>query len=78
MCLCVVVCLQVCQLRPAASKTGQCHFAYPLYRGNGGDGPVLSFAETKRLGLADYKPVHPSEYNLTEEEEAAALSSVRH
>jgi hypothetical protein len=64
----------VCQLRPAKSKTGHCHFAYPLQRGK--DGKVLSFAETKRLGLADYVPVHPSEYNLTEEEEAAALAKV--
>ncbi len=66
---------QVCQLRPAVSKTGQCHFAYPLHKTS--SGRVLSFAETKKAGLADYKPVHPSEYNLTEEEEAAALASVR-
>ncbi len=64
----------MCQLRPAKSKTGQCHFAYPLQRA--ADGTVLSFAETKRLGLADYKPVHPSEYNLTDEEEAAAMAQV--
>jgi len=67
--------LPVCFLRPIQSKSGQCHFAYPLHVKNE---QLMSYGETKKHGLEAYRPVDPSEYNLTEEEEQEALRSLEH
>lgn len=73
--------LPVCFLRPAKSSTGQCHFAYPLFKRGEGDvgdgGDTLSPQEAEERGLGTYVPVTASEYNLTEEEEEEALRRLR-
>ena len=66
--------LPICYLRPIKSETGRCHYSYPLYHVNG---TLLSYDETVKEGLLEeevYTPVKPEEYNLTEEEELAAMA----
>ena len=84
--------MPVCFLRPIKSKTGACHFAYPLHArdataatttgASGAASPaparaVLAYAEVKELELREYEPVDASEYNLTEEEEEAAVRAMQ-
>lgn len=67
--------LPMCQLRPMMAKDGACHFSYPLYKAP--DGHVLSYAEVRETSIeANERPVSPSEYNLTEEEERQAMEAV--
>ena len=68
--------LPVCYLRPLKAKDGRCHFSFPLYRKNG---KLLSYSESTKLKLdveEEYVPVSPDEYNITEEEEKAAMDSL--
>ena len=69
--------LPICYLRPIKSESGRCHYSYPLYHI---DGTLLSYDEVVEEGLMEeevYTPVKPEEYNLTEEEEKAAMEKFR-
>ena len=61
-------------LRPAQSDTGQCKFAYSIYVG--ADGQQLPFKESWERMIREDRPLEPSEYNLTEEEEIAAIAEL--